>query len=149
MKGIYTLVIRAAHDLEIRTKGRLFILTRGHYLYVGSAMGPHRRSLEMRIARHLKRHKKNFWHIDYLLKSKNVTIQKVIYAETRKKLECDVASNLKKLLKNTVPIKGFGSSDCKCGAHLYRTKNMAPKDMLNSLARAYRSLNLNPQLYRF
>lgn len=85
-----------------------FRFKKGNYVYVGSA----KRNMAKRIARHLRKKKKKFWHIDYLLQ----------YAEVKKVLmsnlsEEKLASLLSKKL--AMPVKGFGSSDKKSKAHLF------------------------------
>jgi Uri superfamily endonuclease len=66
MKGTYALIIELASDERISV-GKLGKINfkKGYYLYVGSGQN----SLEARIARHLRKRKKKFWHIDYLLAS--------------------------------------------------------------------------------
>lgn len=86
----------------------------GTYVYVGSAMN----SLGARIKRHLGKDKKIFWHIDYFLDSDGVKIEKVLYKESNKKQECEIARSIK-----GNPVKNFGSSDCDCKSHLFRVPN--------------------------
>jgi len=79
-----------------------FLFPKGYYLYVGSA----KRNLRKRIERHLRKEKKKFWHIDYLLSCG--TVKSVWTGEAE---EEDVADILGKKLN--VPVKGFGSSDSR------------------------------------
>lgn len=88
-------------------------LSKGTYAYVGSAQN----GIKMRVARHLKREKRKFWHIDYLLAQKNTRIEKVIYKEIPKQEECRIAQSL---CKSGNPVRGFGSSDCSCSSHLFK-----------------------------
>ena len=146
MKGIYTLVVDASVDLVIRTDKMSFSLPKGLYLYAGSAMGPSNRSLELRIARHLRKRKKLFWHIDYLLKMRGVAVREVVYSQSRKKLECRLASQLETQLDGT-PIVGFGCSDCKCVSHLFFvTDETRLKNVLKNIAKAYRAIGLTPRV---
>jgi len=70
---------------------------------------------EARIERHLKRKKKNFWHIDYLLDySKILGIIYLIMSSPD--AECKIACNPGKSFKS---VRNFGSSDCKCKSHLF------------------------------
>lgn len=87
---------------------------KGEYLYVGSAQN----SLEKRIQRHLKKHKKKFWHIDYLLSNENVEIKKV-FCFPQEQDECGLAKSISNYGK---PINNFGSSDCTCPSHLYKIR---------------------------
>ena len=88
----------------------------GIYAYIGSAQN----NLEKRIARHFKRNKKNFWHIDYLLKNEDVKIIDVLYKVAHKSEECETA---KKISNIGLPVKNFGSSDCKCESHFFKLSN--------------------------
>lgn len=117
MKGIYILIIKLNKDSEIKI-GSLKNLDfkKGIYAYIGSSQN----NLEKRIERHLRKNKKIHWHIDYLLKNKNAKIINVSYKVADKSEECKTA---KKLIKNNIPITGFGCSDCKCNSHLFRIKN--------------------------
>ncbi|MEM3506927.1 MAG: GIY-YIG nuclease family protein [Candidatus Bathyarchaeia archaeon] len=119
MKGIYTLVFIIERPLRIKI-GKLGIkfFKKGIYAYVGSGLGKGSFSMLGRIERHLKRKKKMFWHIDYLLSHKCVKIIEVFYAKTNFKIECILNKEIEKTFKGKIPIKGFGSSDCNCKAHL-------------------------------
>ena len=84
----------------------------GIYLYIGSA----RNGLSGRIARHLRKKKKIFWHIDYFLQKAKI---KEIWVRNNYFDECLALSEAKNLLKNSrFPLKKFGSSDCRCPSHL-------------------------------
>jgi len=87
--------------------------SRGIYAYVGSAQN----GIRKRIARHLRKEKRKFWHIDYLLAQRSVYIKKVIYQEASKEKECRVAQDFSQLGE---PVKGFGCSDCFCPSHLFK-----------------------------
>ncbi len=116
MKGVYVLVIEVSEsvDLVIGSLGRIWFL-RGLYVYVGSAQN----GLEKRIERHLSDDKKIFWHVDYLLDCAKVV--KVFYREGPKSFECDIA---RKLCETASEVAGFGCSDCRCGAHLFRIESI-------------------------
>lgn len=113
MKGSYVLIIEMKENKKICIGKREYEFKKGFYAYVGSALN----SLEKRIERHLKKHKKMRWHIDYLLK--HAEIKKIYYKEGNKKEECDIANRFSSLR----PIKKFGSSDCKCISHLFYSKD--------------------------
>ena len=116
MKGSYILIIELPRDMEIQI-GKLgrIKFQKGFYAYVGSAMN----NLEKRIERHIRKEKKLFWHIDYLLE--NVHVREIIYTESSKREECKLAKNLEKYFN---PVRGFGSSDCKCNSHLFFSNNL-------------------------
>ncbi|MCS7134899.1 MAG: GIY-YIG nuclease family protein [Candidatus Aenigmarchaeota archaeon] len=116
MKGTYILLIFIKRGVQIRigALGKIYF-KRGYYCYIGSAFGK-TITIEKRVGRHLKRDKKSKWHIDYLLKNKNVKIIDVI-TFPNKKIECKIAKNFSKYFKG---VKNFGCSDCKCNTHLYQ-----------------------------
>jgi len=119
--GIYTLLLFVSEGVTL-TVGKLGKqnFPSGYYTYTGSALGKGATSLKHRIARHLRKQKSRFWHIDYLLADENVSVEAVIAAETNKKMECKINSHIKGIKGAKVPIKGFGASDCRknCGSHL-------------------------------
>lgn len=113
-KGVYCLVVQLLrrHSLEIGRLGA-FLFPAGFYVYVGSAQG----NLEHRIRRHLRQEKKMRWHIDYLLPYGRVVSVHTYAGEKQK--ECLLSREIGKMRDASVPVKGFGSSDCTCNAHLY------------------------------
>lgn len=124
MKGSYCLIVKVSNDFEesIGSLGKIHF-ERGYYAYIGSAMN----SLEKRIERHLKREKKKHWHIDYLLAKKQAKILSVFIKKSKTKEECSFAKKVAKIAK---PIKGFGCSDCKCEAHLFKTSKRKLEELL-------------------
>jgi len=123
MKGVYVLVVEVDKDIQekIGALGKIRF-QRGTYAYVGSAQN----SLEKRIARHLSEKKNLFWHIDYLLDNRSAKVTKAFYKEAGKSEECRIADRLKES-EDSIP--KFGCSDCNCGSHLFRIKDM--KNILN------------------
>ena len=117
--GTYVLILSLAVPLAL-TVGRLgtFTLAPGRYAYVGSAHGPG--GLRARVNRHLRQEKRLHWHIDYLTAA--LPIQHVYAVASAQKLECAWVRRLLALPGASVPIPGFGSSDCHegCPAHLVR-----------------------------
>jgi Uri superfamily endonuclease len=114
LKGIYVLIIQVGKDADVAV-GALGKLTfkKGLYAYVGSAQN----NLEQRIKRHLRKEKRKFWHVDYLLNNDMAKITKVFYKQANKAEECTLAEEIRKRSK---PISGFGCSDCNCKSHLFR-----------------------------
>ena len=111
--GTYALVMILESALRLQI-GRLgtYDLPRGHYIYVGSALG----GLAGRLRRHLRTEKRLRWHIDYLLQS--ATLVGIWYAFGTGRLECTwnkLVGNLEGAMR-LVP--GFGASDCYCPSHL-------------------------------
>ena len=118
-RGSYVILSWLAEE-QIITAGSLnaFRFPRGHYAYVGSALGGFR----ARLYRHLRTEKKPRWHIDYLLQK--ASIDAIITCETEERTECAIAGTLGDRF-DCVP--GFGSSDCRCRSHLFLTnEEMAP-----------------------
>ncbi len=119
--GIYTLMLflskKVTVDIGKLGKQRF---PEGYYTYTGSALGKGASSLKHRIARHLRKEKRKFWHIDYLLADESVSVEAVVAAETNEDMECNLNSYLKSIRGAKVPVTGFGASDCrkKCGSHL-------------------------------
>ena len=138
MKGCYCLIIKLSNNSKIKIGKKLGKLdfTKGHYVYVGSAMN----SLESRINRHLSEDKKLHWHIDYLLKKAEITC--IIYNEN-KKVECELSQFLK---TKTDGVKNFGCSDCECESHLYYFKNR--NDAIESVENAYKSIAMNFEYFK-
>jgi len=116
MKGIYILLISLAKNISVSVGAsgdRDF--QKGLYAYVGSAQN----NLEKRVARHLRRGKREFWHIDYLLSNREAEVVKVFYKKAGRLEECRIARWLGEI---AIPINGFGSSDCTCKGHLFRVE---------------------------
>ena len=115
--GVYVLAIWIKEDVGINVGALGHIdFVKGLYAYVGSAQG----SLEKRVERHFGKSKRKFWHIDYLLDNEIVEILKVFHKEARRTEECKIAQ---KISQTSLPVDGFGSSDCKCASHLFKLKS--------------------------
>ena len=116
MNAIYVLIIHLEKSLKIKI-GAIGNLSfdKGLYAYVGSAQS----NFNQRINRHLRKEKKLFWHIDYLLNNKYAKIKKILFKPGKKIEEC----NLAKLISNFgKKISKFGCSDCCCNSHLFKIK---------------------------
>jgi Uri superfamily endonuclease len=113
-KGTYILVIELSKTQNLRP-GKLprSEFKYGMYLYIGRD----RRALQARLKRHLRKDKKTFWHIDYLLKKaqvKEIWIKKDFFDE------CETASQIREFSPFVLSAQqGFGSSDCGCPGHLF------------------------------
>jgi Uri superfamily endonuclease len=130
--GTYALVTQLGHERVIQV-GRLgrFRFEPGWYLYVGSALGPG--GLQARIERHARAEKRLHWHIDYLLAQGELREAWVVVDTVRR--ECDWARALAALPDIRIPVPGFGASDCRCGAHLFRASERPRLDDLASVLR--------------
>ncbi len=115
--GTYALVLKLSGPQMVRV-GRLgeFEFPAGDYCYLGSALG----GLRSRVARHLRKDKVEHWHLDYLTNLSVVTVSQVLWSEGRQRLECEWAVAATDLPGATLPVPGFGSSDCSCRSHLVR-----------------------------
>jgi len=89
LKGIYVLIIQLDAEVKIRVGalGTIAFLA-GTYAYVGSAQN----SIEQRVRRNLRKEKKLFCHIDYLLADKAANVTQVYYVAGDKACECNIAS---------------------------------------------------------
>jgi Uri superfamily endonuclease len=116
VKGVYVLILELGKDTRVRI-GALGAkaFQKGKYLYVGSAQN----NLDQRVQRHLKKKKRLFWHIDYLLDHEAAAIVKVLYKLADKAEECRLADEIS---KHGTAIDGFGCSDCHCKSHLFLVK---------------------------
>jgi Uri superfamily endonuclease len=115
--GTYALVSAAddTQDVPIGKLGTLLVEP-GFYVYLGSAFGPG--GLAARVTRHLRRDKVQRWHIDFLRPV--VTVVEVWLEVNGDKRECRWATALASRSAATIPMVGFGSSDCACASHLIR-----------------------------
>ncbi len=96
-----------------------FEFPEGDYIYTGSAV----KNLRQRVDRHLSKDKKMRWHIDYLLAAPEAEITSTEIIESVERIECSLNLELLNSGRVTVPVRGFGSSDCRqCPAHLVAIK---------------------------
>ena len=114
LQGIYALIVNLEKDMRL-TIGRRgsFAFPAGFYLYAGSALN----GLESRVRRHLRRDgdKKRHWHIDYL--TAIAPVCQVWWAADGQRRECEWAGRVQEW-GGRIVAPGFGSSDCRCPAHL-------------------------------
>lgn len=140
MKGSYMLIILVERSIRLKPGSLPKVrLPPGHYVYVGSAMGPG--GFEKRIVRHLKKNKKKRWHIDYLTSLKGVEIRNVFYApRCSEPMLTGFLSSLG--LRKTV--KGFGATDSPGDfSHLLLSKQGFEKTVRRiRLAMRHRSVSL-------
>jgi len=110
---VYQLLIFLPQTAYIRIgkRGR-FKFPRGYYIYTGSA----RTGLKKRVERHLRKRKRKFWHIDYLLARGRV--ERVMVHTDEGLSECSVSRNTLRRPGAKIIVPKFGASDCDCPAHL-------------------------------
>ena len=114
--GSYALLL-ACSSVHRRRIGRLGRLaTRpGCYVYVGSALGSG--GVAARVGRHLAAPVRRHWHVDYLRPATCLTECWLAYDSKRREHEwADVFADMPGA---SVPLRGFGCSDCACGSHLF------------------------------
>lgn len=99
-------------SIVIGKKGE-FKFPKGYYVYTGSA----KNGLKARVERHLRKEKKHFWHIDYLLDF--ASIRKVCLFSNDKFGECPLNLKMLERLKAKIIMPRFGLSDCRCPAYLF------------------------------
>jgi Uri superfamily endonuclease len=114
--GTYALVLSCRTNARIQV-GRLgtMQLQRGYYVYLGSALGPG--GLRARIAHHQKLAARPHWHIDYLRAHTRLHSVWLSYGGIRH--EHEWARAMLKVKDATIPLPGYGASDCRCPSHLY------------------------------
>jgi Uri superfamily endonuclease len=114
--GTYALVLRCTRSVVVRV-GRLGSMrTRpGFYVYVGSAFGPG--GVRARVERHARRSGRPHWHVDHL---RPVTrLREVWHSHDPLRREHDWARGVGSMQCAETELRGFGSSDCACPAHLF------------------------------
>jgi Uri superfamily endonuclease len=113
--GTYALLLRGEQNQEIEV-GALGTMTvrPGTYVYVGSAFGTG--GLRAQVERHARSDGTTHWHVDSLRAV--TTLEAVWYTHDAEHRECTWAEVLRSLPEATVPLDGFGASDCNCPAHL-------------------------------
>ncbi len=117
--------------------GRLgdLVVQPGCYVYVGSAMGSG--GLAARVGRHVRTDHCTHWHIDYLRRAARVDA--IVYAAGEDR-ECAWADVALRAPGAVIPLRGFGSSDCGCPAHLVYTPERPLAFLLRQL------MALSPEL---
>jgi Uri superfamily endonuclease len=114
-RGTYVLLLALDEPLRL-TVGRLgtFDFKAGFYAYVGRAGGPG--GLQARLDYHRRPVRRPHWHIDYLKARgllREIWYRRSAHIEEHRWFDC-----LRAMRGAQVPVAGFGSSDCRCPAHL-------------------------------
>lgn len=110
--GLYFLLIRLSHPVRLTIRKKEYSLPAGYYVYTGSAQ----RNLRQRVHRHCSRHKKNHWHIDYLLEYAAVVGVRIM-ADVPRRDEPRYAGEWA-ALADGIPIPKFGACDSPAVSHL-------------------------------
>lgn len=114
--GTYAVMLQAeqVQQIAIGRFGTLAIQL-GVYVYIGSAFGPG--GLAVRVGRHWRGSAVRRWHIDYL-RAVTQPIEAWITADSIPR-EHVWAEVMRAMPGVSVPMAGFGASDCNCLAHLF------------------------------
>ena len=102
----------------------------GFYLYVGSAHGPG--GLKARVGHHLGAASRPRWHVDHLRRI--LPVEAVWFAADPRRLEHAWARVLDEMEETSSPMRGFGSSDCRCTSHLFFTESRPSADRFRNRA---------------
>jgi Uri superfamily endonuclease len=113
--GTYLLLLASRTPVRLSI-GKLGEMTAvpGYYVYIGSAWGPG--GVAARVRHHRKTAVNAHWHIDYL---RAVTAVTDVYCVYGSRCEHEWAHSLMQSAGATMPLRGFGSSDCDCATHLF------------------------------
>ncbi len=114
--GAYLLLLALSQALALPQPAlKSACLQPGNYLYAGSALGPG--GIRARVLRHARKGKRLHWHIDHVSEAGTLMAALALPGMG----ECDVLGTLLALPGVTVPVPGFGASDCRaCPAHLLK-----------------------------
>lgn len=119
-------------------------LTRGWYVYFGSAFGPG--GIRARVSRHLRQNSKLHWHIDWLLP--HAHIRGIWHNTSPIHYECAWCHIIARMSFASIPVVGFGSSDCKdsCKSHLVAI-GQSPHAL--AITRALRTVSASTSTVRY
>lgn len=111
--GAYALMINLAEAVPLPSPRFDGLLAPGRYCYLGSARGPG--GIRARCRRHFRSEKSKRWHVDWL-----TTVATALQASAHTAAtECALAEHFLGISGASIPVPGFGSSDCvRCSAHL-------------------------------
>ncbi|WP_299436240.1 DUF123 domain-containing protein [uncultured Rhodospira sp.] len=112
--GAYLLALWVPAPVPLPPRLAVPPLTPGWYVYAGSARGPG--GLRARLRRHMRPDKARHWHIDWLTTAPDVSAWALVRPAAT---ECALIAEAMAHLPVSVPVPGFGSSDCRrCVSHL-------------------------------
>ena len=141
--GTYALLLSSATDGEIRVGRHGHMrLQSGFYLYVGSAFGPG--GIRARVNHHLHASPRPHWHIDYL--RPHVRVEEIWLSYHRKRREHSWARFLSSMPGASVPMLGFGSSDCGCEAHLFFIRSRVMRGRIRDALNVLQLILVHPEI---
>ena len=139
--GSYALLLQADRRQTVRI-GRLgpLAVQPGCYVYVGSALGSG--GVRARVGHHVRLAARPHWHIDYLRRA--AALRHVWYSYDSVRWEHAWADIFAHLPDASIPLPGFGASDCACLTHLY----FFPRQpRLDTFRRRLRAAMPNPRAF--
>lgn len=111
--GAYALMFALVEPVIFCRSNESHQIEPGRYAYAGSAYGSG--GLRARVGRHFRESKAIRWHIDHLT-HRTRTLQAVLIEGGT---ECDIVKALVSTGEFRIPLRGFGSTDCRrCRSHL-------------------------------
>jgi len=125
MRTTYILVLEKRTSSPVPLRTQSVFMKRGVYLYVGSA----KRGMQARLARHVRKEKRLFWHIDYVTSRADVTV-KAIFLSSRK--ECATLREISDL--GILFGRRLGASDCTCPSHFIHMPDKRLKQVMGALS---------------
>lgn len=133
LPGTYTLILSSSIDkpVNIGKIGTLFLKS-GFYVYIGSAFGPG--GLKARLKHHFNHSSRPHWHLDYL--SPILSVCEIWYSYDQTRREHQWAKIHLQTRGVTLPLPGFGSSDCRCPSHFFSYKSKPSGDHFRRKVRA-------------
>jgi Uri superfamily endonuclease len=117
-------------------------LQSGFYLYVGSAFGTG--GVRARVNHHLHASPRPHWHIDYL--KPHATLEEVWVCNERKRQEHMWARFFSSMPGVSVPMPGFGSSDCDCEAHLFFFESRVMRGRIRDALNVLQLILVHPEI---
>jgi Uri superfamily endonuclease len=130
--GTYALLLSLKQEVHLQV-GALggYTFSPGLYVYIGSAFGPG--GLRGRLCHHLRLAPRPHWHIDYLRQAAQI---EQIWYTSHNACEHAWAKMIQKMPGSSIPVLRFGSSGCRCPAHLFGFPPSLSSAALLSLARS-------------
>jgi Uri superfamily endonuclease len=126
--GAYVLLLKIDAPAALPAARFQGSLAPGQYCYVGSARGPG--GIRARCSRHLRHAKSKRWHIDWL----TTVATDISVSPQLGRAECEILDHLIALPGISIPVAGFGSSDCRlCLAHLVRIERPADHQLFEQV----------------
>lgn len=126
--GAYALYLEVSRPVVLPPRRFAGELAAGRYVYFGNARGPG--GIRSRCAHHFRKTKKCHWHVDWL----TVCADPLMAAAFPGLSECDLVGRAFAATGVSVPVPGFGSSDCRrCPAHLLALEAGSPASLLDGL----------------